>query len=63
MPKQVVAVTDKPTGLTKYVWRTNLMASKPYWTQWFKGLTKTFLDIPLPKMLLLAGSERMDKEL
>ena len=39
------------------------MASQQYWTSWFKGLTKAFLEIPLKKQLLLAGSERMDKEL
>jgi protein phosphatase methylesterase 1 len=63
MPAQVVEVVDKPTGLKKYVWRTDLMASQQYWTQWFKGLTRAFLDSPLKKQLLLAGSERMDKEL
>ncbi len=30
---------------------------------WFEGLTKCFLSIKIPKILLLAGSERMDKEL
>lgn len=54
---------DKPTGLTKYVWRTDLLASQQYWKDWFRGLTKTFLEVPLKKQLLLAGSERMDKEL
>lgn len=27
MPAQVRPVLDKPTGLTKYVWRTDLMAT------------------------------------
>lgn len=58
-----MAVVDKPTGLTKYVWRTDLMKSQQYWKEWFNGLTKQFLDIPLKKQLLLAGCERMDKEL
>jgi len=35
MPAQVVEQTDKATGLKKYVWRTDLLASKPYWTEWF----------------------------
>lgn len=63
MPAQVVPVVDKPTGLTKYVWRTDLLASKQYWEGWFKGLTQTFLDCKTKKQLLLAGSDRMDKEL
>ena len=39
------------------------MATKPYWESWFKGLTACFLDVRVPKQLLLAGSDRMDKEL
>jgi protein phosphatase methylesterase 1 len=31
--------------------------------EWFEGLTKCFLSIKVPKILLLAGCERMDKEL
>ncbi len=63
MPHQVIAKTNEETGVTKYVWRTDLMASKPYWEGWFKGLTRCFLDVRVPKQLLLAGSDRMDKEL
>ena len=39
------------------------MATKPYWESWFKGLTHCFLDVRVPKQLLLAGSDRMDKDL
>ena len=63
MPMQVKEVIDQPTGIKKYVWRTDLMATQQYWTGWFKGLTQAFLDSPLKKQLMLAGSERMDKEL
>ena len=45
------------------MWRTDLLATKPYWETWFKGLTQCFLDVRVPKQLLLAGSDRMDKEL
>jgi protein phosphatase methylesterase 1 len=34
-----------------------------YNLDWFEGLTKIFLNIKIPKILLLAGCERMDKEL
>ena len=30
---------------------------------WFKGLTNSFLSIRVPKILMLAEKERMDKEL
>ena len=63
MPSQVVPEIDEVTGLTKYVWRTDLMATKPYWESWFKGLTECFLNVRVPKQLLLAASDRMDKEL
>lgn len=45
MPAQVREVTDGPTGLKKFVWRTDLLATKQYWTQWFTGLTSTFLGL------------------
>jgi len=40
-----------------------LLASKTYWKEWFTGLTKSFLSIKIPKLLLLAASDRMDKDL
>ena len=46
-----------------YKFKTNLMASKKYWNDWFIGLTKSFLSIKVPKTLMLAGIERMDKDL
>ena len=61
MPDQVV---EKGEGDSKhYVWRTDLLASKQYWVEWFKGLTDTFLNLRIPKQLLLAANDRMDKEL
>jgi protein phosphatase methylesterase 1 len=62
MPSQVVPVTAAD-GITRYVWRTDLMATKPYWVEWFTGLTEDFLESSTKKLLFLAGSERMDKEL
>mmetsp|Transcript_29508 Transcript_29508/g.28662 ORF Transcript_29508/g.28662 Transcript_29508/m.28662 type:complete len:171 (-) Transcript_29508:22-534(-) len=63
MPDQVIPVTDPITNATKYVWRTDLMGTKPYWESWFKGLSSSFLGLRLPKQILLAASDRMDKEL
>jgi len=45
------------------VWRTDLLATKTFWEQWFEGLTSTFLGLQTKKMLFLAGAERMDTEL
>lgn len=57
-----------PTLLSKgekgnYVWKTDLMSSQKYWKEWFTGLTNCFLSVKIPKILLLAASDRMDKEL
>jgi len=62
MPDQVVEKVNGD-GSKVFVWRTDLMASKQYWREWFTGLTEIFLNLRIPKQLLLAGSDRMDKEL
>jgi protein phosphatase methylesterase 1 len=46
-----------------YVWKNDLMKSEPYWTEWFKGLSSTFIKSKHSKLLLLAERERLDKEL
>lgn len=38
MPAQVVEKTDD-SGQKVYEWKTDLLATKPYWVEWFKGLT------------------------
>jgi len=46
-----------------FEWRINLMETEQYWKGWFEGLSSLFLSIPSPKLLLLAGIDRLDKEL
>ncbi|KAJ5657094.1 hypothetical protein N7507_009044 [Penicillium longicatenatum] len=46
-----------------WVWRTNLSATKPFWENWFIGLSRKFLEAQGGKLLLLAGTDRLDKEL
>ena len=46
-----------------WVWRTNLAATQPFWENWFIGLSKSFLEAKGGKLLLLAGTDRLDKEL
>lgn len=63
IPSQLMEVVS-PKGEVSYVWKTDLMASEKYWMGWFKGLTKIFLAVQCPKLLLLAGGgDRMDTEL
>ena len=54
---------NEKTGKVFYKFKTNLLDSKPFWNEWFIGLTKAFLSCNIPKMLMLAGIERMDKDL
>jgi len=35
MPAQVKEVTDEATGRQNYVWRTDLLATKDFWPEWF----------------------------
>ncbi|PYH99999.1 protein phosphatase methylesterase [Aspergillus ellipticus CBS 707.79] len=46
-----------------WVWRTNLSETKPFWENWFVGLSRKFLEARGGKLLLLAGTDRLDKEL
>ena len=51
-------------SLGKYVWRINLFKSEPYWKGWFENLSKLFLGAPTNgRLLLLAGIDRLDKDL
>lgn len=44
-------------------WRTDLAATQPFWEGWFIGLSKKFLSARGGKLLLLAGTDRLDTEL
>jgi protein phosphatase methylesterase 1 len=62
MPTKVVEVKDDG-GNIFYQWKVDLLKSEQYWMNWFKGLTNSFLSIKVPKILMLAEKERMDKDL
>ncbi|KAL9604843.1 MAG: hypothetical protein Q9219_000291 [cf. Caloplaca sp. 3 TL-2023] len=46
-----------------WVWRTDLSATEYYWENWFTGLSKKFLEAKGGKLLILAGTDRLDTEL
>lgn len=50
-------------GSGAWTWRTNLAATQPFWEGWFVGLSNKFLSARGGKLLLLAGTDRLDKEL
>ncbi len=44
-------------------WRVDLTRSECHWPGWFSGLSSKFLSVPASKLLLLAGVDRLDREL
>ncbi|DBA73372.1 TPA: hypothetical protein ACH3X1_011416 [Trebouxia sp. C0004] len=48
---------------SKWVWRTPLHLSQPYWEGWYKGLSDLYLSVTTPKVLILAGTDRLDRSL
>lgn len=55
--------SDKPSDPRPWKWRTDLGATQPFWENWFVGLSKKFLSARGGKLLLLAGTDRLDTEL
>ncbi|KAF8404282.1 hypothetical protein HHK36_009164 [Tetracentron sinense] len=46
-----------------YIYRTQLEETEQYWRGWYEGLSEKFLSCPVPKILLLAGTDRLDRSL
>ena len=46
-----------------YTWRLDLFKTEKFWRSWFTGLTNNYLAFTGPKLLILAGVDRLDKEL
>ncbi|XP_047175976.1 protein phosphatase methylesterase 1 [Vigna umbellata] len=46
-----------------YLYRTELEKTEQYWKGWYEGLSDKFLSSPVPKLLLLAGTDRLDRSL
>ncbi|KAJ7035259.1 Alpha/Beta hydrolase protein [Mycena alexandri] len=62
------AATDNINGVKAqpphaYVWRTPLRSTAGYWSGWFTGLSTAFLAARAARLLLLAGTDRLDKPL
>lgn len=46
-----------------FKWRIDLELTEKYWPGWFEGLSEMFLNIPGPKLLLLASIDGLDRTL
>lgn len=63
-PPPPASATDKSGAKRRpWRWRTDLGATQPFWEGWFVGLSKKFLGARGGKLLLLAGTDRLDTEL
>merc|ERR1712154_432539 len=51
------------TGPEVWKWRIDLARTEPHWRGWFQGLSARFLAVAGAKLLLLAGVDRLDREL
>ncbi|KAL5121301.1 Protein phosphatase methylesterase 1 [Pleosporales sp. CAS-2024a] len=47
----------------RWLWRTELGTTETYWEDWFTGMSQKFLTAKGAKLLILAGTDRLDKEL
>lgn len=57
-PVQEAAPTTK-----NFKWRIDLQNTEKYWPGWFEGLSELFLNLPVPKLLLLASIDGLDRTL
>ncbi|KAF2234493.1 protein phosphatase methylesteras-like protein 1 [Viridothelium virens] len=47
----------------KWAWATDLAITQPFWEGWFQGMSQKFLSAKGAKLLILAGTDRLDKDL
>lgn len=52
-----------PNPKEAWVWRTDLSSTQHFWEDWFTGLSHKFLEAKGGKLLVLAGTDRLDKDL
>ena len=61
--KQFKSPEEPELKTSSYAWRIDLGQTEPHWTGWFTGLSSKFLSVPATKMLVLAGVDRLDRDL
>jgi len=50
-------------GEGRWVWKTDLRRTQDWWQEWFTGMSAKFLRGRAAKGLILAGTDRLDREL
>jgi protein phosphatase methylesterase 1 len=62
IPSQLTDKIDGPTGLTYYDWKTDIIAAKEHWVDWFKGMNELILEMKtLPKLFVVSTADKLDK--
>jgi protein phosphatase methylesterase 1 len=46
-----------------WVFRTDLQRTKGFWEGWFRGMNNAYLGVHAPKQLIIAGSDRTDRQM
>ena len=59
IPSLLKQVTNDK-GEVEYRWKVNIIDTKPYWVEWFKGMSNAFNSLKLPKLLLVSSMDRLD---
>ncbi|KAK4530032.1 hypothetical protein CCYA_CCYA03G0889 [Cyanidiococcus yangmingshanensis] len=71
VPPQLVAVDQQVSPVAgaeqskvqRFRWRTELEHTEVHWRDWFTGMSRRFISVPAPKVLVLAGHDHLDREL
>ncbi|EGO24925.1 hypothetical protein SERLADRAFT_370151 [Serpula lacrymans var. lacrymans S7.9] len=63
IPAVFVPSSSDSSLVPAYQWRTPLRSTASYWSSWFTGLSNKFLAAKAARILILAGTDRLDKEL
>lgn len=61
VPSYVVPGAAAPDE--RQTWRIDLAATEPHWLGWYTGLSNRFISARCARMLVLAGQERLDRDL
>eukprot|EP00827_Trimyema_finlayi_P001097 TRINITY_DN1373_c0_g1_i1.p1 TRINITY_DN1373_c0_g1~~TRINITY_DN1373_c0_g1_i1.p1 ORF type:complete len:325 (-),score=39.95 TRINITY_DN1373_c0_g1_i1:220-1194(-) len=48
---------------SSFTWRVDLLKSQQYWLGWFKNLNSIFLNLKIPKLILISDYSKLDTDL
>ncbi|KAK5112510.1 hypothetical protein LTR62_004267 [Meristemomyces frigidus] len=63
VPAMLAPSPNENGGEPTLVWQTSPTQTQPFWPSWFEGQSTKFLSARGAKLLILAGTDRLDREL